>query len=184
MSGRDPVPNTQAYEGVRAVNPPDLIISKGPNARDPNINDKKYRVGTLWINSLTNGYWGLTSVVNGVAIWEALQEGITNTLITTQQMATNNTYISANAGLSTFTLPLVSNVGDILTLVGEGAGFWTIHQNALQSIKFNAATTTTGTGGSITSTQAGNTINLVCTIANLTWTVAFASGAQAAYTIV
>jgi hypothetical protein len=99
-------------------------------------------------------------------------------------MATNNTYISANAGLSTFTLPLVSNVGDILTLVGEGAGFWTIHQNALQSIKFNAATTTTGTGGSITSTQAGNTINLVCTIANLTWTVAFASGAQAAYTIV
>jgi hypothetical protein len=183
MSGKDPIPQAQAYEGVRATNPPDLIVSKGPTARDPTINDKKYRIGTLWVNVLTNAYWGLTSVVNNQALWQELATGITTTLLTSQQMLPNNTYISANAALSTFTLPLISNVGDILTVVGQGAGFWRIAQNALQSIKFNAATTTTGVGGSITSTQAGNTITLVCTVANLTWVVQSSSGAQAAYTI-
>ena len=72
MSGRDPIPQPQAYEGVRATNPPDLIISKGTNARNPGVNDHKYRIGTLWNNQLLNTVWMLTSIANSLAVWTEL----------------------------------------------------------------------------------------------------------------
>jgi hypothetical protein len=189
-NAKNPVPSAEAYLGVRAQNPPETIISKGPNARDPNFNDKKYQIGTIWINQAANNIWELGSVVNNNANWVVLGSGLSSGLATfvttgtTQQMLSGRAYISSNAALSTFTLPLTANVGDSIEIIGQGAGFWTIHQNAGQNIVFNAATTTTGTGGSITSTQAGNTIDLTCTVANTTWTVINTSGAQSAYTIV
>jgi hypothetical protein len=103
---------------------------------------------------------------------------------TTQQLAIGNSYISNNVALTTFTLPTTAAVGDEIEIIGSGAGFWRLAQNASQLVKFNAAVTTTGVGGSITSTQAANTINIKCTVANTTWTVTNTSGAQGAYTVV
>jgi hypothetical protein len=75
MSSKDPIPNPQAYQGVRAVNPPEIILSpQGATGtgRAPTSNDKKYRIGTIWINKSANTVYQLTSVAANSATWTQL----------------------------------------------------------------------------------------------------------------
>ena len=75
------------------------------------------------------------------------------------------------SGSVTFTLPATSAVGDLVNIsVGRGIGF-TIAQLALQSIQFGSVSTTVGTGGSLTSTAIGDTVQMVCIVANTTWLI-------------
>ena len=90
---------------------------------------------------------------------------------TSQAMVSNNGYVANNAGLVTLTLPPTSVFGDEISVLGQGAGGWKIGQNALQNIHLGSSVTTTGTGGSLASTNAFDSIYLICTVANTTWTV-------------
>jgi hypothetical protein len=92
---------------------------------------------------------------------------------TTQAMATNTRYVANNAALVTFTLPTTSAVGDLVAVSGDlaGGGGWTIAQNALQYMQVGQGVTTTGTGGSLSSTQSGDAITLYCFIANTAWKI-------------
>jgi hypothetical protein len=91
---------------------------------------------------------------------------------TSQAMAVNNGYTANNAGLVTLTLPTTAAYGSILAVVGKGAGGWKIAQNASQLIHFGSASpTTTGTGGSLASTNQYDVVYLLCTVANLEFTV-------------
>jgi hypothetical protein len=90
---------------------------------------------------------------------------------TSQAMAINNGYITNNAGLVTVTLPSTAAVGTIEWVAGEGAGGWLIAQHAGQNIIFESATTTTGTGGSLASTVQYDSVQLLCIVANTTWSV-------------
>jgi hypothetical protein len=183
MTGKNPLGNgkePQSYEGINIIVPIggwQLIKS----LRAPTTNDKKYPVGSIWIDTASNAAYILTSAPGNWNLLSGL--AINSVSTTTRALLAGNLYISNNAALSTFTLPVFAAVGDTFTIVGSGAGFWTIAQNAGQAIKYNAATTTTGVTGSITSTQAANTMQIICTVANTTFTVLFASGAQAAYTV-
>ncbi len=99
--------------------------------------------------------------------------GLTWTVVTgaTQAAAANNGYISnaASGGVS-YTLPSTIAVGSTVRITGlSGASGWVIHQNAGQSIQFGISTTTTGTGGSLASTQNTDTVELVCAVANTTF---------------
>jgi hypothetical protein len=89
---------------------------------------------------------------------------------TTQAMAVNNGYIANNAALVTATLPSTSAVGDLVWIVGQGAGGWQIAQNAGQTIHFGNQDTTTGIGGHLDSTNQYDAIQLLCTAANTDWT--------------
>lgn len=73
MSGQDPIPRPQAYEGVRAVNPPDLVKA----SRAPTSNDKKYPIGTLWVNKVTQASYQLDGFTAGAPVWVALGGGAT-----------------------------------------------------------------------------------------------------------
>jgi hypothetical protein len=129
---------------------------------------------------------GLTTVLGAGTLTLNVASGgyqVSSVAGTSQQIAAGFAYISNNAGLTTFTLPAVAPVGAAFRIIGSGAAFWTIAQNAGQLIKFNAVVTTTGVTGSITSTQAANSIEIMCTVANTTWTVINESGAQSAYTV-
>jgi len=95
---------------------------------------------------------------------------------TSQAAAVNNGYILNNAGLVTLTIPTTAAVGDVVRVVGKGAGGWLIAQNASENINFGALTTTTGAGGSLASTNRYDCVELVCTVANTTWTVASSIG--------
>jgi len=65
MSGRNPVPREQSYEGVKAVNPPDIISAK----RNPLPSDFKYPLGTMWMNTVTEVSFQL---VSNPGIWAIL----------------------------------------------------------------------------------------------------------------
>lgn len=97
---------------------------------------------------------------------------------TSQAMSTNTTYIADNAGLVTFTLPATAAQGTEITVSGNGAGGWTIAQNANQVIKMNNQTTTTGVNGSLSSTNRFNSLTMVATVggASTTWVVNDFSG--------
>ena len=86
-------------------------------------------------------------------------------------MAIDSGYIPTNVGLTTFTLPAVAIVGDYIEIAGESAAGWIITQNAGQYINFGNVVTTVGVGGSLASTNAFDTVRLVCRVANDGWSV-------------
>lgn len=90
---------------------------------------------------------------------------------TTQTIAKSHGYISNNAGLITYTLPSTAAVGDrfAVTLI-NATGSWTIVENASQTIKFGNADTTVTTG-SLSSTANGDTVDIICTVANTNFLV-------------
>jgi len=95
---------------------------------------------------------------------------------TSATMSVNNGYIANNAGLVTLTLPTTAAVGDIVEVVGKGAGGWKIAQNASEDISFVDSTTTSGTGGSIASTSQYDSVTLVCITANTSWVIKASTG--------
>jgi hypothetical protein len=121
--------------------------------------------------NITNGVNSIT--ISGLA-WSVIS--------TSQSMSNNAGYITNGGSLITLTLPTTSPIGAVMSVVGDGAPGWKIAQNASQSIRFGSSTTSIGTGGSLASTNAADSISLVCTNANLTWTVLGAP--QGAITVV
>ena len=95
---------------------------------------------------------------------------------TSQTMAINNAYIANNAALVTLTLPATAAIGDIVQIIGKGAGGYKIAQNAGQTIYFGNQTSTTGVGGSVDSTHQRDAIELVCVTANNDWGVTSSIG--------
>lgn len=95
---------------------------------------------------------------------------------TTQACAVNVGYILNNAALVTATLPATAAVGDVIRIVGKGAGMWKLAQNASQYIRFAGLTTTTGTSGYLQAENAYDCIEIMCTTANVGWIVISSMG--------
>jgi hypothetical protein len=89
----------------------------------------------------------------------------------TQAMVSNNAYISNDGTLVTYTLPSSSNVGDVITVVGESNGLWKIAQNSGNVIRFGSESTTSGATGYLASTLEYDCVQLVCISANAAWLV-------------
>lgn len=159
-----------------------LNLSDLPNAATARVNLGLSPLlnGQLWIGdtglnpvaaNLTAGT-GI-SIVNGPGsiIVSASGGGLSWTTVTStsSNMLSNNGYITNNAALVTLTLPVSSNVGDIIDIEGRGAGGWAVAQGAGQFIHIGSVVTTTGVGGSISSSNRYDSIVLVCTAANTVW---------------
>jgi len=82
----------------------------------------------------------------------------------------NEGYISNRAGGVTYTIPTTAAVGSIIRICSI-QGLSTIAQNAAESIVYGAFTTTVGVGGSLVATNVGDTIEILCTVADTTWAV-------------
>lgn len=74
MSGKNPLPNELAYQGVKPQNPPDVIVAK----RSPTTSDK-YPVGWLWVNTVAGT--SFQSVQAG-GIWLQMSNSSTPTFTT------------------------------------------------------------------------------------------------------
>jgi hypothetical protein len=116
--------------------------------------------------TITNAGGSITIATSGIASFSW-----TDVTGTSQSMAVNNGYIADNSSLVTLTLPSTAAQGTMLRVCGNGSGGWTIAQNASQNIKFGSVTTTTGTGGSLSSSNRYDNVELLCTVANTTWVV-------------
>lgn len=126
--------------------------------------------------SVTNGAGSITISGSGSGI------GWNNVTGTSASMAADSGYVANNAGLVTLTLPATAAFGTALSVVGLGAGGWTIAQNVGQSIIIGNVTSTVGVGGSVASSNQYDSLNLICVVANTTW--AATGGPQGALTIV
>lgn len=98
------------------------------------------------------------------------------TVVGPTAMAVNNGYIANNVALVDLTLPITAAVGDMVRVEGKGSGLWTVSQHAGQSIRIGNNTTTIGVGGSLTATDAGDGVGLLCITANTGWMVTDGTG--------
>lgn len=88
-------------------------------------------------------------------------------------MVADSGYVTANAGTVTLTLPPTASFGTILYIIGQGSGGtggWSIAQNSSQNINIGSSVSTTGVGGSVSSTNTFDSLTLLCTVADTTWT--------------
>lgn len=104
--------------------------------------------------------------------------GITwnNVTTTSASASANNGYVCNNAALVTVTLPSTAAVGDIIEIVGMGAGGWKVAQNASQTIHFGTKDSTTGATGYLSSIQRYDSVRLVCAVANTDFVVVSSQG--------
>ncbi len=112
-------------------------------------------------------------------LFDELQAGAFNAdavIGTAQQAPANASYIANNAGLVTVTLPTTAAVGSRVRVIGLGAGGWRVAQNASQLVHKSGTATTTGTGGSVSSSNRYNAVELVCVVANTEWDVVSSEG--------
>lgn len=99
-----------------------------------------------------------------------------NNISASQTMSVNNGYFCSGGGAISLLLPPVSAFGDIIEIVIDGSASVTLTQGAGQTIKLANAITTVGIGGSLGSTQQGDSIRLLCKTINLAWTALSADG--------
>lgn len=131
-------------------------------------NGTGYTLATLTAGpgiSISNGSGSITVSGTGSGI------GWTEVTGTSQAMSADNGYVANNAGLVTLTLPTTAAFGTAISIIGKGAGGWSIAQNSGQHIQLGSTSTTVGVGGSLASTNRFDSIDLICTTANTTWTV-------------
>ena len=88
---------------------------------------------------------------------------------TTQTAVSDNGYIVANAAQTTITLPAICAIGDVVAIRGLGAGGWILAGNTGQTIK--AGSQTTSSGGTLTSGEQYDSVDVTCIVANTTWSV-------------
>jgi len=124
----------------------------------------------------------LTATSGTAATWQTPSGGgggITwnNVTGTTQAAAVNNGYVANNAALCTITLPSTAAIGQIVAVVGNGAGGWKIAQNSGQTIHQSfSKSSTTGAGGYFASTNLYDSAELICVATNTDWVVRNSSG--------
>lgn len=119
--------------------------------------------------TVTNAPGSITlSCTGGGMAWTTI--GASGTL------AVNNGYICTAGAALSFALPAVSAVGDSIGLSLDGSISWTVNQAANQQIRLGSSQTTLGAGGSLASTAQGDTIQLICVVANLRWIVIASMG--------
>lgn len=106
---------------------------------------------------------GVLATVAGVLTWKRVSSSIA--------LVAGKGYLSVGGGTLSFSLPANSIAGDTVAVSATGATGWVITQGASQYIQIGSAFTTTGTGGSLASSAAGDGVVLVCVIPDTAWIV-------------
>lgn len=97
--------------------------------------------------------------------------GVSWSVITLDQTAAvNNGYFCNKAGTLALALPAVSAVGDVIEVTNENVALGVqFTQGAGQQIKFATSSSTLGAAGTVTSSAVGDTMKIVCEVANTIW---------------
>ncbi len=157
------------WTGVLGINRGGLETSTIPtDGQIPIGNGTNYSLSTLTAGpgvSITNSPGNITIAGTGSGI------GWTEVTGTTQAMTADSGWVTNNGALVTLTLPVTAAFGTAISVIGKGAGGWSIAQNAGQNIQIGNVSSTVGVGGSVSSSNRYDSIDLICTTADTTWTV-------------
>jgi hypothetical protein len=96
----------------------------------------------------------------------------------TINMSPFNGYIITGATLTTMVLPAMFEVGDLIIIYNFGVGGYLVSCGTNQSIQYAAVMTQLPTGGSISSTNIGDSLMLIGLVPNLTMGVVSSTGNQ------
>lgn len=119
------------------------------------------RIGTLTAGpgvGITNGAGSITITATGGGLgWVA-------TSSTSVTMAVDTGYIALAGSLQTFTIPATTPVGTTFRIAGYGAGGWVLQCNTGQTVRMGNQVTSSA--GTIASSSQGDTIEIVCAVAD------------------
>jgi len=174
-SGSIPPPSSLAYTGAVVV----PFINRTFN---PQTTFNTFPVPTIWVNTASSTAFILVSKADGVAVW--IRIGATspssftwNVISASEAMASNNGYVCVSpGGALALSLPVVSAVGDLIEVTLDGSTSFSVTQGAGQQIRMGNLSTTAGVGGSISSTAQGDSIQMVCSVADLKWNILSTTG--------
>jgi len=168
--------NAGSFGGVTGANSATLVTtSAGVPAMTASMTNGQILIGSTGATpvpatltagagiSIAESAGGITIAGTGSGI------GWTEVTGTTQAGAADSGYVINNAGVVTVTLPATAAFGTIISIVGKGAGGWKIDHGTGQNIQVGASSTTPTTG-SVASTNQFDSIDLICTTADTTWT--------------
>lgn len=119
-----------------------------------------------------HGYNTMKPTLPMINLWPQVQSKVVTAAATLEK---NRVHIYTGAAANLL-LPAKAQVGDRLIIVGAGSGVTTITQAAGQSIRHISSTTTVGTGGSLAAGSVRDTIELICTTQDTTWTTLWNKG--------
>ena len=100
---------------------------------------------------------------------------------TSRTLSANTAYVSTSTanGLITYTLPATAAVGDTYRIVGKSTGGWVLQAAAGQVVNVGSVATTTA--GTVASSNAFDTVEIVCITANTAFSII--SGVSADFTV-
>ncbi len=141
------------------------ITSTPSNGQIPIGNGSTYTANTITAGtniSVTNGSGTITISATGSASfsWASIAG-------TSQSAVVQTGYIPTNAGLTTITLPTTFSVGDRISVQGQGSGGWRITAGASTTVQVGSSATSSG--GTISSANRYDSINLIAIVSNTTW---------------
>ena len=138
------------------IDPTALVLT--PQASPP-IADN----GTVYYNSdgsfkfRQNGSWATSSAFT----WSVITAG--------QSLVKSNGYFTTGASQLLLPLPTLSQVGDTIEIKANNANGFKITQGAGQVITQGNTNTTVGITGFLESTAIGDSVRIVCSVANTQW---------------
>lgn len=145
------------------------VANGGIGAATLTSNGMLYGNGTGAVQAVAAGSTGQVMVATSASAPSWANDptfNIVDATGTTQAMAVSTTYVADHASATVvFTLPASATLGQMIMVVGNGPGGWKIAQNANQAIKVGSLTSTTGTGGSVSSSSRYQAITLQCVVA-------------------
>jgi hypothetical protein len=113
----------------------------------------------------------ITNGAGSITIAAAGGSGLTwSSISANQALSSDHGYVVASGALS-LSLPAASNVGDVIVVTLDAGTSWTIIQAAGQQIRAGFKLSTLGVGGTLASTDSGDSVSLVCTVVNTKWLV-------------
>lgn len=165
-----PVPVANGGTSLATLTAHALYVGNGTSA------PSAVAVGTtgqvLSANSSADPTWKSLAALNIV-------DDSTGTVGSPTTLVINTTYLADQASVTNgFLLPASGNRGDQISIQGVGPGGWQIQQNANQSIKGEGQTTTTGTGGTLSSMFHSDSVTLTCVVggASTVWNISNSNG--------
>ena len=147
-----------------------ITTDDGSPPVEPDTNGNINILGGTGIDVTGTGPGDTVTISGSGAIVNLMWSVITTA---TKAIEVNNGYFSDRGAGVTFTLPATSIIGDTFIVNNINAGGFTISQNAGQTIFIGNQNTTTGIGGSINSTDLGDSLILVCSNANTDFRAAY-----------
>ncbi len=113
----------------------------------------------------------IANAQNAITITAAGAHDVWEVISASQTLDPDTSYVCAGGGALDLLLPPTSAVGDMIVVLLDGSTSWSITQADGQQVRYGNSETTLGAAGSITSTLQGDSLTLVCVVADSRWAV-------------